>query len=71
MGEAMSDSTPSPWLTTEEARLYLRVGAKVIYREAAAKRLRGARVGGRRDLRFRREWLDEWLERTAEPVMMT
>lgn len=61
--------TPSsPWLLGIEAATYLRISAKTIYREARAGRLRHARVGGRRELRFRREWLDQWLEATATPI---
>jgi hypothetical protein len=39
----------------------------LIYREVRAKRLRAARIGGRRELRFKAEWIDEWLIRSAEP----
>lgn len=59
---------PTPWLLATEAAAYLRVSAKTVYREARAGRLRHARVGGRRELRFRREWLNEFLEATATPV---
>ena len=58
----------TPWLTVAEAAQRSRVGVRLIYREAAAGRLRHAVVGGRRSLRFKAEWIDEWLERTAEPV---
>lgn len=58
----------SPWLTAGESATYIRTGPKVVYREVRAGRLRAARVGGRRELRFRREWLDAWLERTSTPV---
>jgi hypothetical protein len=27
-----------------------------------------ARIGGRRDLRFRADWIDAWLEQSAAPV---
>lgn len=56
---------PSPWRTTDEAATRGRVGPKTIYREVKAGRLRAARVGGRRELRFRDEWIDEWLEAQA------
>ena len=51
----------SPWLTVSEAAARARCGVKLIYREVTAKRLQAARVGGRRELRFRAEWIDDWL----------
>jgi excisionase family DNA binding protein len=59
---------PSPWLTAEEARARAKVGLKTIYREVKAGRLRAARIGGRRDLRFLAEWVDQWLEASAAPI---
>ena len=50
---------PTPWLTACEAAAYIKV---------RAGRLRAARVGGRRELRFRAAWLDEYLDRSAAPV---
>jgi excisionase family DNA binding protein len=64
---AIETSSPSPWLTVHDAAGRARCGIKTIYREVKAKRLRAARVGGRRELRFRAEWVDEWLDRTSEP----
>jgi excisionase family DNA binding protein len=59
----------SPWLTVKQAAARAQVGPKLIYRECAAGgRLRHARVGGRRDLRFLAEWVDAWLVATATPV---
>ena len=58
----------SPWLTASELAGYTRVGIKTIYKEAKSGRLRSAVVGGRKALRFRTEWGDEFLERTASPV---
>jgi excisionase family DNA binding protein len=58
----------SPWLLASEAATYLRTSLKTIYREARAGRLRHARVGGRRELRFRKQWLDEFLDATATPL---
>jgi len=62
---------PSPWLTVREAAERARCGPKTVYREAHAGKLRAARVGGRRDLRFRAAWIDEWLERGSRPVDVT
>jgi excisionase family DNA binding protein len=53
------------WLTPKEAAQRARCGVKTIYREVGAGRLRAARVGGRRELRFKVGWVDEWLEATA------
>jgi excisionase family DNA binding protein len=59
----------SPWLTVKQAAARAQVGPKLIYRECRAGRLlRHARIGGRRDLRFKPEWIDEWLEASSTPV---
>lgn len=60
--------TPAPWLTPREAAQRARVGPKTIYREVQAGKLRAARIGGRRELRLRPEWVDEWLSNSAEPL---
>ncbi|MBL8141847.1 MAG: helix-turn-helix domain-containing protein [Acidobacteria bacterium] len=53
------------WLTVREAAKRARCGVKTVYREVVAGRLRAARVGGRRSLRFRPEWVDAWMEASA------
>jgi excisionase family DNA binding protein len=58
----------TPWLTVCEAAERARCGVKLIYREVRARRLRAARVGGRRELRLRAEWVDEWLLKASTPV---
>jgi excisionase family DNA binding protein len=58
----------SPWLTAAEAAAHIKAGTKLLYREVHANRLRAARIGGRRELRFRAEWLDVWLEQTSTPI---
>ena len=65
---AVADSA-SPWLTAPEAAAYLRIGLKTFFHECRARRIRHARVGGRRAIRVKREWLDEFLERNA-PVIV-
>ena len=63
--------TASPWLTATEAAEFAKIGIKTIYAACRARKLRHAVVGGRRSIRLRAEWVDEWLERTAEPVEVT
>ena len=55
-------TTASPWLTIRDAAARAKCGTKTLMRETAAGRLRAVRVGGRRSLRLRAEWIDEWLE---------
>lgn len=52
----------SPWMTAREAAHLARCGLKTIYREVRRGRLKAARIGGRREIRIRHGWLDEWLE---------
>ncbi len=67
------DTAGTPWLTVREAADRARCGTKLIYREVKANRLRAARVGGRRELRFLAEWIDEWLLSycTPQPTQAT
>ncbi len=53
----------TPWITVDEAASRARCGIKLIYREVRAGRLKAVRVGGRRELRLRPEWIDRWLDR--------
>jgi excisionase family DNA binding protein len=62
-----NNATATPWRTVEEAAARAHVSKKTIYGEVKRKRLRAARVGGRRELRLRDEWIDEWLEASVEP----
>ena len=63
------DTLPAtPWRTTRQAAARAQVSPKLLYREVKAGRLRHALVGGRRELRFRDEWIDHWLEHTGEPI---
>ncbi len=59
--DATAMERSSPWLTVSEAAVRARCGTKLIYREVTANRLKAARVGGRRELRFLAEWIDDWL----------
>ena len=62
-----SETRSSPWLTVTEAADRARCGVRLIYREVRASRLRAARVGGRRELRIRAEWIDRWLDVHTTP----
>jgi excisionase family DNA binding protein len=55
----------TPWRTVAEAAARAQTGTRLIYREVKAGRLKAARVGGRRELRFRDEWIDAFLEATV------
>lgn len=63
----MTGPTQELWLTRREAAAYVQVSEATIGREVRSGRLRHARVGGRRSLRFRRDWIDDWLS-AARPV---
>jgi len=63
----MPKPTDTPWRTVKQAAKRAQTGERLIYREVKAGRLKAARVGGRRELRFRDEWIDAWLEATATP----
>lgn len=56
------------WLDVSQAAARARIGNKLIYREVKAGRLKAARVGGRRELRLRPEWVDAWLDQTSQPI---
>lgn len=60
----------SPWLTVVEASAYLHLGRRFIRKEILAGRLRGAVVGGRREVLTRREWCDVWVDDHTTPVVM-
>ena len=67
----MTTTISEAWWTRRDAALYAHVSEATIGREVRAGRLRSVRVGGRRTLRFRRDWIDEWLSASLpveEPV---
>lgn len=51
----------SPWMKVKPSAAYAQVGVSTILREIRAGRLRAVKVGGRRSIRIKREWIDEWL----------
>ncbi len=53
------------WMNVAEGADYAGVCRDLIYDACAARRIHHIRVGGRRAIRLKREWIDEWLERHA------
>lgn len=52
----------TPWLKVGEAAEYAGVSRDTIYTACERDELRHVRVGGRRAIRLKAEWLDEWLQ---------
>jgi excisionase family DNA binding protein len=67
--KALADPS-SPWLTRREAAQYAKRSPRFLTHQVRAGKLRAAIVGGRRELLFRREWLDAWIESLATPVFV-
>jgi excisionase family DNA binding protein len=53
------------WLTVGEGAEYAGVSRDTIYTACERRELRHARIGGRRSIRLKPEWIDAWLERHA------
>jgi excisionase family DNA binding protein len=51
------------WLNVAEGAEYAGVCRDLIYDACAARRIHHIRVGGRRAIRLKPKWIDEWLER--------
>jgi excisionase family DNA binding protein len=50
------------WLNVTEAAEYAGVSRDTIYTACERREIRHARVGGRRAIRLKPEWIDAWLE---------
>jgi excisionase family DNA binding protein len=63
--EQPNKTDASPWLDAGRSADYAGVSRKLIYRAIRAGQLKAARIGGRREVRVRREWIDDFLERSV------
>jgi hypothetical protein len=61
----------SPWLSLAEAATYAKRGKRFLRKEVQAGRLRAAVCGGRRELFLKREFIDQWFEDQAMPVVVS
>ncbi len=53
------------WLTVAQAGAYAGLSTDTIYTACERGELRHVRVGGRRAIRIRPDWIDAWLEQHA------
>ena len=51
------------WLTVTEAAAHAGVSRDTIYTACERSEIRHVRIGGRRSIRLKAEWIDAWLER--------
>jgi excisionase family DNA binding protein len=58
------------WLTVAESAVYSDVSRDTIYTACERRELRHARIGGRRLIRIKAEWIDAWLERHARGTVL-
>ena len=58
----------NPWLSAKEAASVIGVDVRTVYALCRTQGLRHARLTPSRNgvIRFRREWLDRWIEERAE-----
>jgi len=60
----------SDWITVEQAAAHAQCGKRSIYLAVQQGKLRAARLGGRRELRFLVEWIDAWLLASSTPEIV-
>ena len=53
------------WMNVADAAEYAGLSGDTIYTAVERREIRHARVGGRRAIRLKPEWIDAWLERHA------
>ncbi len=56
------------WLDAQAAATLIGVSKGYIYDACQTGGLRHTRLGGKRNLRIKSEWLDEWMQRNAQQI---
>jgi excisionase family DNA binding protein len=65
---AFQPAASSPWLTVATAADYAGLSRDTVYTACERGELRHVKVGGRRVIRLKAEWVDEWLLRHQRGV---
>jgi len=60
----------SLWRNLREGSAYAHQGPRKLRKAVEAGHLRAARIGGRKELFFKTEWLDGWIENQTVPVFL-
>jgi hypothetical protein len=60
----------SPWMNLRTGAAYAHRHPQTLAKEIKAGRLRAARVGQRREYFLLKEWIDEWMESQATPIVI-
>ena len=60
----------SPWMTAAEGAAYIKRGKRFLMRQIHAGRVRAARIGGRGEILTRPDWLDQYVQEQAQPVVV-
>src|SRR6516225_2851662 len=63
--EGQHGGTMRTWLTVVESAEYAGVSRDTIYTSCERGELYHARIGGRRSIRIKAQWIDAWLEQHA------
>ena len=58
------------WFTVTEGAAYAGVSRDTIYTACERGEMRHARIGGRRSIRIKPEWIDAWLEQHARGAIV-
>jgi excisionase family DNA binding protein len=57
-----------PWMNVAEAAEYAGVSRDTVYTAVERKQIKHIRIGGRRTIRLKAEWMDEWFTRHTQDV---